>query len=281
MLLALALTLLGQCSPDGPVFSCPTASGAAAAPALPPLPAGPIVALLANNIDGSNNATLADGALIPTWKNLGSPTVADFVQATEDKKPSMRKAGGEQAATFDGVFDLMTSPGSKSALSFIHNTGVFDVILVVRRTNNSITNERRLFGGSEGQAGLAVLLLTAASNEGAIWVILGNGAGLLNNFQTTIITPLGTPYKVLVRGDGTQVRVSHDFTTFQSQSFAAGLGSGDSFYDYSIGGCNPSQTTPLTFAGEVFNVLVYNRNLSPAELSQVTAFFDAQIGPGT
>jgi len=270
-----------RCRSDRRISATGLCGESATTPELPPLPTGPIVALLANNIDGSNNTTLANGALIPTWKNLGSATVADFVQATDDQKPSMRKAGEEQASTFDGVFDLMTSPGSKTSLNFIHKTGVFDVILVVRRTNNSVSNERRLFGGCEGQAGLAVLLLTPSATEGAIWIILGGGAGLITNFQTTIVTPLGTPYKVLVRGDGTQTRVSHDFSTFQSQAFAAALGTTDSFYDYSIGAANPSQTTPLTFAGEIFDVLVYDRNLSPAELTQVTTFLDAQIGPGT
>lgn len=245
-------------------------SGATADAGTPTLPSGAIINLSAASISGVN------GALIDTWEDTG--TVADFTQATAMAQPQLLTNASEKALSFDGVFDLVTSAGSKVQTGFIHSTGVFDLIVVLRRTNVNNGTERRILGNCEGQEGISVLFNDGA-DEGKFWVILGNGSGLITNFTpTTVSAPLGQPIKLLVRGTGTSTRVSTDFSTFETQAFLAALGTGDAFYDFSVGGSNPSQTTPKTLAADVYMVLLYNRNLTTNELADVTAVITSQVG---
>ncbi len=234
----------------------------------PTIPTGSVVALHSHRVTGSN------GDKISTWANSG--TIADFVQATDAYKPMLLKNVNENAISFDGIFDVMTSPGSATETGFVMSTGVFDLVLALRRTNNLTAQERRICGNCEGQAGISVLL----NGDGNLWVILGNGSGLISNFVTTVNVPLGEPTKILVRGDGTQIRVSTDFSTFEDQAFAAALGSGDAFYDFTVGGSNPSQTTPRTFEGDMYEVILYDRNLSGAELTQMSSYLDRYVADG-
>lgn len=254
---------------NGRVRSVPPTSLAAGA-VTPALPTGPIIALRASDLSGSN------GDLITSWTNGG--TIAAFTQADGVKKPLLKKNASEQAVSFDGVFDLVTSASSAAATGFMHSTGVFDLVVVLRRTAPTTGFERRILGNCEGQQGLALLFSTT---EGKYWIIMGNGSGLITNLVTTTASaPMGEPVKLLVRGDGTQVRVSADFSTFEDQAFGAALGTGDAFYDFSVGGSNPSQTTPRTLAADVYMVLLYDRNLSAGELTAVQANIVAEVGSG-
>lgn len=238
----------------------------------PALPAGAIISLQASEISGANMADVS------SWDNGG--TIADFTQASAIAYPKLLVNSDERAVNFDGVFDLLTSTGSAAATGFVMSTGVFDLILCLRRTNTTVGQERRICGNCEGQAGLFVGFNTDANTDGTFWVILGNGSGLINNYRTTARAPLGEPYKILIRGDGTQLRVSEDFSTFEDQAFGAALGAGSAFYDFSVGGANPSQTTPRTLEADVFDVFLYDRNLNAAELAAVQANLVAQVGTG-
>lgn len=239
---------------------------------VPALPSGPIIALEAADVAGAN---MAD---VTTWDNTG--TIADFTQAAAISYPKLLVNSAERAVNFDGVFDLLTSAGSAAATGFVMSTGVFDLILCLRRTNTTVGQERRICGNCEGQAGLFVAFNTDANTDGTFWIILSNGVGLLTNYRSTARAPLGEPYKVLIRGDGTQLRISTNFSTFEDTAFAAALGSGDAFYDWSLGGANPSQTTPKTLEADVYAHYLYNRNLSVSELAAVQARLTAQVGAG-
>lgn len=239
---------------------------------LPPIPSGAIIALQSGDVSGSNGDTIA------TWTNNG--TIANFTQSAADKKPKLLVNSAERAVNFDGVFDILTSTGSAAATGFVQSTGVFDLILCFRRTSTSMGSERRICGNCEGQAGIAVLLNTSLNTEGTLWVILSNGGGLLTNWRTGVLAPLGEPFKVLIRGDGTKTQISTNFTSFTDNAWGAGLGAGSAFYDFSVGGSNPSQSTPLTFDGDFYDVLLYDRNLSAGELTEVQTYLTAQVGSG-
>lgn len=240
----------------------------AAADVVPPIPSGAIIALTAADISGNNMDAVA------SWNNTG--TIADFEQGVTYAIPKLLKNSAEQAVNFDGVFDLLTSPGSAADTGFVMSTGVFDLVLCLRRNNCITVDSRRVCGNAEGQAGIAVLF----NGDNDVWVLLGNGSGLINNFTTTITPALGQPMKLLIRGDGTQLRVSTDFSTFEDQAFGAAFGTGSAFYDWSIGGSNPSQTTPKTMEADIFSHYLYDRNLSVAELAAIQANLVAQVGTG-
>lgn len=256
---------------NGRVRSTQPTSLAAGSPP-PTIPTGAIIALHSHQITGIN------GDKLTTWTNNG--TIANFTQATDAAKPLLLKNSNENAVHFDGEFDIMTSTGSAATTGFVMSTGVFDLILSLRRTNSTQGQERRVVGNCEGQAGLFVGLNTEANTEGTFWIILGNGSGLLINYRTTAFAPLGAPMKILIRGDGSQLRISTNFSTFEDVAFGAGLGAGSAFYDFSVGGANPSQTTPKTFEGDMYEVLLYDRNLSAGELTQVQSYLTYYVATG-
>jgi len=240
-------------------------------------PTGALVLLTSDNVDGSDNSTLAMAGDVTAWVNEGDAAVADFEVQSVRARPYMKKSRYEKAVAFDGQFSLLRSVGSKTPLGFIHSTGVFDVVLCFRRRNTPSVLERRIFGGAEGQKGLAVL----HNDDGKLWVILGNGStNIANLVCTDTVLPLGRPYKVLIRGTGTQLKVSHDFTTFETQAFGAALGSGDSHYDYCVGACNPSQAPPNLAEGDFQCVAVYDRNLTTDELDDVASELTSLVGSG-
>lgn len=269
-------------------------SGILAAPQQLFTPAGDhLMRLDSRNIDGNNNAGLVNGARVATWKNLGN-SGADFTEATTIAQSGVTNAKGylkldanEQSIGFDGAFSALASLASKTAYNFIHQTGVFDLFLVFRRrgteTLGSAVDKPRLWGCDDAFGATAKGLFVGHNASGNIWVLLGGNAGVVNvNFTTSSAAfPIGTPYKVLVRGTGTQIQISHDFSTFETSNYANAFGTGDASNDYYVGACGPTSVFNQKMAqGDVFNALLYRRNLTAYELPQMNNFLQSQAGAG-
>lgn len=234
------------------------------------------------NANGVGSNSLVTNTPVTSWFSapLASlTTAADFVAtapsgANDAGTPYF--VGVEQSVAFDGIYNQVVSPGSGGPpLNFINNTGVFDAFIQLRRRNTSNGTERRIFGGSEGQAGLFIGQNTYSNTEGTFWVILGNGVGLVSNYRTTINAPLGQPTTLLVRGTGANLRVAvPPFTVFETAAFGASPGGGDAGYNYAIGAINELDTPGVQFfEGDVFQTLVYPSNNSGAYLAQASAYF--------
>jgi lysophospholipase L1-like esterase len=218
---------------------------------------------------------------VTSWSSLTRETIstpADFAAVA----PSVADAGtphyvyGDKSVAFSGVYNQLVSVGSGGApLRFIHQTGIFDAFVQLRRRNTTNGTERRVFGGSEGQAGLFLGLNTYSNTEGTFWIVLGNGSTLMSNYRTTIAAPLGQVYTVLVRGDGTNLKVATaPFTSFETAVFANAPGGADAGYDYAIGAISTADTVGVQFfEGDVLQTLVYPTNNSGAYLTQANTYF--------
>jgi len=248
-------------------------------------PGSPALFLNANNVDGLDNELLVHGADVSAWFAEGSALLADFTPVGADEptklraNPYMKKSSTEQSVAFDGVFNQLTSIGSASLLNFIHTTGVFDLFLVHRRRAGG--NERRLFGcsGGSAQKGLQVLQQAGAvGTDGNLSVTIGNNAGLIVSFDTTLQAELGVPTMVLIRGDGTRIRVTKNFYLWQSKTFTGSLATGDAFADYHLGSTGDAMTTPSLFEGDKFIVALYSTNFTLPNLVLWKAAAEAQLG---
>lgn len=243
-------------------------------------PGTPDLYINADNVDGFDNELISHGTNIATWKAEGSAGCADFQAVGTDEptrvraNPLMKKTATQLEVSFDGVFDQLVSPGSGSKLDFIHTAGVFDLLMVFRRRSGG--NGRRLFGCSGGAAqnGLQVLqqidaLGPPVTSDGCLSTVIGNNASTLVSFDSTFKTPLGAWCFVLIRGDGTQIRVTRDFYYWVSKAFTGALGTGHAFADYHVGSIADAMVTPNLWEG---GMRILSLNSTPLTTSQLIAW---------
>lgn len=247
-------------------------------------PGTPALFLNANNVDGLNNELVAHGADVASWFAEGSGACAEFlpVGATEVAKqranPFLKLGATEKAVSFDGVFDQLVSAGSASKLNFFHTTGIFDLLIVLRRRSGG--NPRRIFGcsGGSAQKGIQVFQQDSGGIDGCVSVTLGNNAGLIVSFDSELLLPLGVPKLLLVRGDGTRVRVTTDFYAWQSKTFTGAVGTGNAFADYHIGSIDDAMVTPNLYEGDQMILAAYSSNLTLAQLVAFKTAAEAEQG---
>jgi lysophospholipase L1-like esterase len=105
---------------------------------------------------------------------------------------------------------------------------------------------------------------------------------MINHVSTTTYTT-GAVATVLVRGDGVNLKTSSDFgATFDSTAFSFAPSAGATANDAGIGMILPTDTVGVqAYEGEYFQVLVYNRNLTAAELATMSVFVNARTPKGT
>lgn len=243
----------------------------------------------AANADGLGNSTVASGADLTTWASLGSMANPDagsaaFVAVSANGTPHALTSG-QKAVMYDGVYDQSISAGSKTALAALNTDGqAWDIFLTFRKRNSAINGQRYLFGTAEGQKGVFVGLNDyATGGEGTFWIIIGNGVGLRANYTSTASCALGAVCSVLIRSDGTNLKLGKaPFTSLESTALSLSGVAGDSFYDLGIAAVNPADAVGVKFSDvDVLQSLVYTRNLSSNELTQTTAYLAARAPPLT
>ncbi len=261
-------------------------------------PVGPVVFVNANNVDGVSNDIAVHGSSIPTWYEQGNSGInwaatensGDGTNSTIERgSPLLKSDDNEESVSFDGSYSILTAPGSAATLGFFHQTGVFDLLIVIRR--RAISPEysgtpglpkRRIFGGSDGNGnGLIISLTDSFVEDGDVGALLTGPDGIIADIATTVTTEFATPSKIMIRGTGSELKISNDFYRWQSTTYATSPGGvADAQFDYSIGGAKPLQVYPLLFEGDYVLIAAWNRNLSTAELTQIRASLEEQIGEG-
>ncbi len=245
-------------------------------------PSGPVVFLDAENVDGDNNAIIPHRGDIYSWKNQGSIGV-DFTEAglVPQRALMKKRAGFNPEVSFDGRSDYIKLPGSATSLKFIHETGIFDLALVLRRRGGANAGERRIFGSEP--KGLAMAFTEyelGTSIEGGVRFFLTNGVATMSNLiAKSFAFPIGEVSVLWVRGDGTQLRVTRDFWNWESQTYLVSPISGLGSIDYAIG-TSAGVTGTETIYGE-FDLLTFalwSRNVTSTEIqTKVLPAFAAAV----
>lgn len=199
----------------------------------------------------------------------------------------------EQAVTFDGVFDVLSSGGSASAgyFDFVHNLFVFTIFALFRRRGGTRANTRSPLGNCQGQAGFnlgfdvpPIVDVDTSLGESNIKFLVGSGAGLVINYSSAQTVKVGVPTKLMIGGDGANLYLSKDFYNFEKAAKTGALPGSpvSAFYDLSLGAANPTPATANEPAElDWFRLLVYNRSATSftiAERLSVKQEFDLQIG---
>jgi lysophospholipase L1-like esterase len=235
-------------------------------------PAGYALWQDATQIDGTAcDSSLSTGTALASWAVSDAGTIVSPFTAAGAAQPRLTKATYE--VSFDGVQNLMTSSGSKSTTKYFHAVArKFDLLISYRVRNTTNTNQRRILGNAEGQKGIVVLLTEAHKYK----IIINNGTSDIVNYTTTTISApqVGSTGNLLIRGDGTNLLLSTDLTTFpETVAFSNAGATGDAFYDFSLAGGSPTQTYDKVFEGDFRQVVAYdNVNLSAGELTTLRAF---------
>lgn len=243
-----------------------------------------------NDVDGVGNALLEDGFDVTKWVATGvNPfKIVNTTYGYTRRKPKFKSSSQEKAVAFDGVYNLLTSPGSGTALNFLHQTGVFDCLLVFRRVAPSIGSATRNILGNAGAAspsnGLLVQTLGGGATEGQIRIALRSGGGLAAfiDSSTAIRPVIGAPFVLLIRGTGTELQISHDFMNFESSAISGLNGASVATEDWSVGGNFSTEGATLScFGGDFLSssaVAIANRNWTDTELASIKADLEAELG---
>ncbi len=231
----------------------------------------------------AQGAPLYSGAFMPSWKNRGSG-VADAAQASSENQPQWKAAQNRwPVVQFDGVSDRFGIASSTTTLAFIHETGLFDIILAIRPAANraAVVAGNAYSGGETG-----FTLERVYQVEGAplnFYVFCGVDSYRVftsGNYFSAPCEP-GQARKYLFRGRGpnTQLQASPDLATIYTSIGATGLlpatlPVGPATYDTQIGAINGANF----FGGEIMDFMVYDRNLSSGELATMVTYFNERYG---
>jgi hypothetical protein len=228
-------------------------------------PSGAILQLSAWNYDGANNSGKANGVAVSTWVKIQG-TASDFAASAESVEPHLKTASGESPAIlFDGVADYITGANTQTTLSFLHETGVFDMFVVVRRLAGSTGYP---FGNTAQSTEKGFFTIFDASGNLRVLLCRGESSVFIVDKTTTLAAAVGVPTKFHIRGTGTQVRISKDFSTYQTGNYTAAVIAGAATNTFQLGGIIPS----LLVNADFYEFFVYDRNLTADEVTQMGAY---------
>lgn len=263
--LALAQAQIPQCGPA----------------AIPPLPVGAVLILEASNTDGANNLGLTNGSPVAQWVSTGTATDA-AVQATPSHQPLLRTAAlnGKAVVNFDhagdgqGLFAPLTQ-----SLAFLHQTGIFDLVIVQRRSfpgaNTLFTN---VPNNDTSQGGF--WFKHATNNGGIYWVItrgVGIGIATATTFSTSGVVPIGVWRILEVAGDGSQTFAYVDARGApEAQAFANALATAAPASNGFAIGEHTDTIGPSSV--DIAAIYVWSRKLNPTERAAMLAYVAAVWG---
>lgn len=142
-------------------------------------------------------------------------------------------------------------------------TAVCDYFIVATKTTNNPSNGNYLFDGASNQNEIQVL---AASNN----VLSGYNGDLL---QTAAVT-LNQPFIAEYCNNGT----SASFIALNGTQTTGTLGSNGTLTYLTIGNYGQYLSTPLGWVGDIYEVIVFNYQLSALERVQVLNYLSARYG---
>lgn len=236
------------------------------------------------NANGDGNAGFANGSFVPNWKNSGQLAGQGDADSAQDGsgdawKPTFEAdaLNGRDAVAFDGIADNRAIAGSQQLLSFMHRTGAFHLVVVLR-------SDAALF-----QAMLANTSTTATKGflfvrevTGRVTFYLLRGVGGTNNcaFSPAAITLTVGEWCVLeVAGDGASVYMAKNFGAFSSTAYAnLPFSVGDANNRTTIGGSNDGAGIGSPFDGGLALIGLATRQLTTVERAAVQALVLARYG---
>lgn len=229
--------------------------------------------------NAAEGAPLVSGAPLATWANRGSG-VSDATQASTAHQPRWKAAGNLRAVQFDSVSDRLDVASSDSTLAFIHTTGVFDIFLCLRASSN----KAGVVCGSAYNTGDKGFLVerthTTVGSPLTLYLFLGPGEYRTYptaNYFAASFEP-GVSNKILFRGQGEGTRLQASTGDFATITPTAGGGSAAALPALPTGNAtNPLQIGAQGggnfFGGDIFDVAIFNRNLSTSELVTMKNYF--------
>jgi len=246
-----------------------TAGGGTPTPTPTPTPGTALPALdaIVAHFDSAAIIPQADDSALAQWDD-SSGTGAHAAQATSAKQPKYRTggSGGRPYVEFDGTDDYLAiaAPG---ALGTAMDSRTYTVLAVVENAGGG--DYACIFGASIG--GGSPWLWAGATNIG--WAAVNNGGSVVPHGAGTGYMALGmvsdTAYSA-VAGASTLMRNVYRGAIYNwNISQAAATGSNA----ITIGAS--STGAAFRFKGRIYRIIVWNRPLTPAELMQAEAYFNA------
>ncbi|MFT7087211.1 MAG: prepilin-type N-terminal cleavage/methylation domain-containing protein [Rickettsiales bacterium] len=217
---------------------------------------------LNDSITGNQAGTnLSDGELVASWNDISGNNI-DVSQEINKRQPQFIASAinGLPAIRFDGVDDVLTN--NSGAISNGNNN--YTMIAVWQK--NAAGGESVIFtqdsNGCENGSGAGIM-----ANNNSIGSY-GCGADF-NYYPTTLSLEENSPHISIVRVDKSQTNPTTIYLDGLRQaseaSFIGGLNA-------SIIGVGGSPNNGLNFNGDIAEIIVFDRALSPAELSAANKY---------
>ncbi len=244
------------------------------------IPTGAAFLLDSANADGTNNNTLDAGQGLYVWTNTGTAgdLRADGGSALFTTKfaPRMKRGvtiDGGTAVAFDGEHSQLLA--ADKAFNSVHQTGIFDLVVVMRRTSDLAGNlwqDSLQDGGTSG-----FVWQVAQGGTQRFRIFPGGGAAIADITTTNDVMP--TRWTLLeARGNGTSVYLSRDGQEFESTAVDGGFTSGDAGYAPILAGVVPWGDVTRTLNADVLWIGAWQRDLSTDERAQLREYLYARFG---
>jgi prepilin-type N-terminal cleavage/methylation domain-containing protein len=217
---------------------------------------------LNDSITGNQAGTnLSDGELVASWNDISGNNI-DVSQEINNRQPQFIASAinGLPAIRFDGVDDVLTN--NSGAISNGNNN--YTMIAVWQK--NAAGGESVIFtqdsNGCENGSGAGIM-----ANNNSIGSY-GCGADF-NYYPTTLSLEENSPHISIVRVDKSQTNPTTIYLDGLRQASEASLIGG---LNASIIGVGGSPNNGLNFNGDIAEIIVFDRALSPAELSAANKY---------
>ncbi len=237
------------------------------------VPGTPIWELHGDDVDGMGtlNASLVNGQLLASWFNLGSSGNSAAQGGAAIYDPTLLKAAlnGHDVVVFDQDVNHFSLTGSDASLAFIHQTGIFDIVLVFRPDFHGF-----VYTMANSNTGTVKGFGLDLSTTNTLNFFICSGAAVNVNFTATQIWTQGVWWIARIHGDGTKVRISQDGGTEQASSdLANALGTGNMASDARLGANHIG--TPFYAGMTVAFLGIWNAELSSPQWTTLLADLQA------
>lgn len=254
---------------DGPLSgSCGGGGAAAAAASCPVIPA-----VFQFEFDSSSIGAV-NGTLVQSWSNTGLVAGATGTNPSGDTyKPIYETGvlGGKGVVSFDGVADALEIEGTTASAAFLHNTQIFDIVVVMRPDRTTYQT---------------FLASTISTTEKGVLFDLDNGLlcyRFLDGDGTAALTfcpysglPSGAWNSFELRSDASVVTATKNWTAVQTASWAQSPVAGNATNRLTIG-AGPG-TQAYAFDGAIAYLGIANRVLTAQERLDLKAALECRYG---
>ena len=240
----------------------------------------------ADDIDGANNSTLSNGELITVWNNDGGSDADDAdigIDGNDGYKPTFAEAtiNGHDAVSFDGVAKHRQISTSTSSAAFVHETGDFHFVFVMRPDVTTI-DFKTLAANTETSGTVGFIIWLTAAQKVRTLVARAVGGTFAFDYTSTFTLTTGQWVTVEVAADSNPgapsgtLSVAKNFGTFETQALLNTFGAGAAPNDLAIGITPPVANFP--FDGAMALVLIADRKLTTQERADVQAVVSCRYG---